>query len=83
VTEMKGNLFERQRVFPFLILLVTFLIKKKSDKRGQKVIQPKVWQKRLWEQKQQRLLVITHNNSRGNLWEEGTLSAMRKRQGSA
>ncbi|MFB9864004.1 hypothetical protein [Rufibacter immobilis] len=32
---LKLRLFERQRVRRFLILLVTFLIKEKSDRRGQ------------------------------------------------
>ncbi|RNI31048.1 hypothetical protein EFB08_00450 [Rufibacter latericius] len=33
--EVKKRLSERQRVFFFLILLVTFLIREKSDKRWQ------------------------------------------------
>jgi hypothetical protein len=45
---MNHRLSERQRVRWFLILLVTFLIKEKSDKRGQKVKEEKL-RRPCWE----------------------------------
>ncbi|MFB9864702.1 hypothetical protein [Rufibacter immobilis] len=50
-TELKLRLFERQRVRSFLILLVTFLIKEKSDRRGQKERQQEVREERQWKAK--------------------------------